>query len=88
MNPPNPSATPLAPISVGGIAIAVPVYLAQATWRNPESGKRRAVQLVGFDTEAGVMDFPGLAPHVSRKRGSPLLRSILTAGSEYGPVTS
>ena len=42
----------------------MPVYLAQASWRNPENGIRRAVQLIGFDTEAGVMDFPGLAPLV------------------------
>jgi putative ABC transport system permease protein len=44
------------------VGAAVPVYLAQASWRNPETGMRRAVQLIGFDTEAGVMDFPGLAP--------------------------
>ena len=46
------------------VRAAVPVYLAQASWRNPETGIRRAVQLIGFDTEAGVMDFPGLAPLV------------------------
>jgi putative ABC transport system permease protein len=40
---------------------AVPVYMAQATWRNPEDGTRRAIQLIGVDTEAGVLDFPGLA---------------------------
>ncbi len=46
------------------VRAAVPLYLAQASWRNPENGTRRAVQLIGFDTEAGVMDFPGLAPLV------------------------
>ena len=46
------------------VQAAVPVYLAQASWRNPENGIRRAVQLIGFDTEAGVMAFPGLAPLV------------------------
>lgn len=46
------------------VRAAVPVYLAQASWRNPETGARRAVQLIGFDTEAGVMAFPGLAPLV------------------------
>jgi putative ABC transport system permease protein len=46
------------------VRAAVPVYLAQASWRNPETGIRRAVQLIGFDTEAGVMDFPGLGPLV------------------------
>ena len=46
------------------VQAAVPIYLAQSTWRNPETGRRRAIQLVGFDTEVGVMDFPGLAPLV------------------------
>ncbi len=46
------------------VLAAAPVYLAQASWRNPENGDRRAVQLIGFDAEAGVMDFPGLQPLV------------------------
>ncbi len=39
---------------------AVPVYMTQATWRNPEDGSRRMIQMVGFDVEAGAMQFEGL----------------------------
>ncbi len=39
---------------------AVPIYLAQATLRNPEGGTRRAVQLIGLDAAAGAVGFPGL----------------------------
>ena len=42
----------------GGGRAAVPVYLAQAAGGTRENGSRRAVQLVGFDTEAGVSPFP------------------------------
>ncbi|MEO3470953.1 ABC transporter permease DevC [Roseomonas sp. CAU 1739] len=42
------------------VAQAVPVYLAQATWRNPQDGSRRAIQMIGFDVEAGAMQFQGL----------------------------
>ncbi|MBR0657754.1 ABC transporter permease DevC [Neoroseomonas oryzicola] len=42
------------------VAQAVPVYLAQSTWRNPEDGSRRAIQMIGFDVEAGAMHFEGL----------------------------
>ena len=35
--------------------------MAQSSWRNPETGTRRAMQLIGFDTESGVMGFPGLS---------------------------
>lgn len=39
---------------------SVPVYMAQVTWRNPENGTRRAIQLVGFDIESDAMGFNGL----------------------------
>ena len=47
-------------LGVPGVQAAVPVYLAQASFRNPETGARRMVQLVGFDMEAGVLQLPGL----------------------------
>lgn len=40
---------------------SVPVYMAQVTWRNPENGTRRAIQLVGFDIESDAMGFNGLS---------------------------
>lgn len=42
------------------VAQAVPVYLTQSTWRNPQDGSRRAIQMIGFDVEAGAMQFEGL----------------------------
>ena len=42
------------------VAQAVPIYLSFATWRNPESGVRRTIQLIGFDTATGAVAFPGL----------------------------
>ena len=65
---------------------AVPVYLAQATWRHPVDGSRRAIQLIGFDMDAGAMRFEGLDPLL------PLLRTPDTAAfdvrsrPEFGPV--
>jgi hypothetical protein len=44
------------------VAQAVPVYLAQATFRNPVDGSRRAVQMIGFDPESGAVQFDGLPP--------------------------
>lgn len=39
---------------------AVPIYLAQSSWRNPQDGSRQTIQLIGFDLDAGVMRFEGL----------------------------
>jgi putative ABC transport system permease protein len=69
------------------VAQAVPVYLAQTTWRNPEDGSRRAIQMIGFDVEAGAMHFEGLDAI------GPALRRIDAVGfdsrsrPEFGDVT-
>lgn len=68
------------------VAAAVPVYLAQATWRNPETGSRRAVQLVGFDTQSGVMDIPGLAPLAEALKRPDTMAFDRRSRPEFGDV--
>jgi putative ABC transport system permease protein len=68
------------------VRAAVPVYLTQATWRNPENGTRRAVQLIGFDIESGVMDFPGLAPLAEALKRQDTIAFDLRSRPEFGPV--
>lgn len=69
------------------VQAAVPVYLAQASWRNPENGSKRAVQLIGFDTEAGVMDFPGLAPLVDTLKRPDTVAFDGRSRPEFGDMT-
>ena len=68
------------------VQAAVPIYLAQSTWRNPETGTRRAIQLVGFDTEAGVMDFPGLMPLVEALKRPDTVAFDRRSRPEFGDV--
>jgi putative ABC transport system permease protein len=65
---------------------AVPVYLAQATWRNPVDGTRRAIQLIGVDTAAGVLDFPGLAPLVDALKGADTVAFDVRSRPEFGDI--
>jgi putative ABC transport system permease protein len=65
---------------------AVPVYLAQATWRNPADGTRRAIQLIGVDVAAGVLEFPGLAPLVDRLKRADTVAFDVRSRPEFGPV--
>lgn len=58
---PIPRARAWQALGVDGVAQAVPIYLAQANWRNPQTGTRRAIQMIGFDPKVGALDFPGLA---------------------------
>ena len=68
------------------VQAAVPVYLAQATWRNPENGSRRPIQIIGFDLEAGVMDFPGLAPLIERLKRPDSMAFDLRSRPEFGDI--
>ena len=65
---------------------AVPVYLAQATWRNPEDGTRRAIQLIGVDTDAGVLDFPGLGPLVEGLKRADTIAFDVRSRPEFGAI--
>ena len=49
-------------LAVPEVAQAVPIYLAQEPWRNPETGTHRVIQLIGFDVQAGAVALPGLPP--------------------------
>ena len=74
-------------LALPDVQAAVPVYLAQASWRNPENGSKRAVQLIGFDTEAGVMDFPGLAPLVDTLKRADTVAFDARSRPEFGDMT-
>lgn len=73
-------------LAVPEVAKAVPVYLAQGTWRNPVNGSRRAIQLIGFDTEAGGVAFPGLAPLIPMLKRPDTIAFDSRSRPEFGPV--
>ncbi|MDB5414699.1 MAG: lipid transporter [Rubritepida sp.] len=68
------------------VAHAVPIYLAQTTWRNPETGRRRAVQLIGLDAEAGAVGFPGLAGLVEALKRPDTIAFDSRSRPEFGPI--
>jgi putative ABC transport system permease protein len=68
------------------VAQAVPVYLAQATWRNPENGTRRAIQMIGFDMEAGAMQFTGLPGVIEALKRPDTVAFDLRSRPEFGDV--
>jgi putative ABC transport system permease protein len=68
------------------VAGAVPIYLAQGTWRNPQTGVRRAIQLIGFDMEAGAVSFPGLGPSIPALKRPDTVAFDSRSRPEFGPV--
>ncbi len=68
------------------VAQSVPVYLAQSTWRNPEDGSRRAIQMIGFDVGAGAMDVEGLDAIASALRRVDAVGFDTRSRPEFGNV--
>ena len=68
------------------VQAAVPIYMAQSSWRNPETGTRRAMQMIGFDTESGVMGFPGLASLIQTLKEPDTLAFDQRSRPEFGDV--
>jgi putative ABC transport system permease protein len=73
-------------LAVEEVAQAVPIYLAQSSWRNPVDGSKRALQLVGFDTEAGAVAFPGLAALIEPLKRPDTMAFDDRSRPEFGPV--
>lgn len=73
-------------LAVEGVAAAAPVYLAQASFRNPETGTRRTIQMIGFDVEAGVLDLPGLAAVREALKQPDTFAFDARSRPEFGPV--
>ncbi|EFH12318.1 ABC transporter permease DevC [Pseudoroseomonas cervicalis] len=68
------------------VAQSVPIYMAQSTWRNPENGERRTIQLVGFDIEAGAMRFEGLERVAEALKRPDTVAFDRRSRPEFGPV--
>ena len=68
------------------VQAAVPVYMAQTAWRNPETGTRRSVQIIGYDTESGVMGFTGLEPLVETLKQPDTIAFDRRSRPEFGNV--
>jgi putative ABC transport system permease protein len=83
---PFPRARAFQALALPEVERTVPIYLAQSAWRNPADGSRRTIQLIGVDTDAGVMDFPGLAPLIPALRRPDTAAFDNRSRPEFGPV--
>ncbi len=75
-------------LAVPEVAVAVPIYMTQAIWRNPVNGSHRAIQLIGFDTEAGAVSFPGLAELIPALKRPDTIAFDWKSRPEFGPVSA
>ncbi len=83
---PLPRARAFQTLALPEVAEAVPVYMTQISWRNPETGARRMIQLVGFDMQAGAMRFPGLDAVADALKRPDTVAFDIRSRPEFGDV--
>ena len=70
------------------IALAVPIYLAQTKFRNPDTGRQRTIQLIGFDPEAGAVQFQGLEALTDPLKRIDTIAFDRRSRPEFGPIAT
>jgi putative ABC transport system permease protein len=85
---PLPRARAWQTLAVPEVERAVPIYLAQATWRNPLDGSRRSIQLIGLDVEADAVAFEGLPPLKDALKAPDTGAFDLRSRPEFGPMAT
>jgi putative ABC transport system permease protein len=83
---PLPRARAWQALAIPEVESAVPIYLAQATWRNPADGTRRAIQLIGLDVEVDVVALEGLPPLRDALKAPDTAAFDLRSRPEFGPI--
>jgi putative ABC transport system permease protein len=83
---PIPRARAHQALALPEVTQSVPVYMAQASWRNPVDGSRRAIQLIGFDVEARAMQFTGLDALADALKRVDSVAFDARSRPEFGPV--
>lgn len=83
---PLPRARAFQTLADPDVVVAVPIYLAQTGFRNPETGRKRTVQLIGLDAEVGAVAFTGLAPLVDALKRPDTFAFDLRSRPEFGPI--
>jgi len=74
-------------LAVPEVTQAVPIYLAQAPWRNPATGTHRVIQLIGFDVQAGAIAIPGLAALATALTRSDTVAFDSRSRPEFGDIS-
>ncbi len=83
---PLPRARAFQTLADPDVTVAVPIYLAQTGFRNPETGRKRTVQLIGLDAEVGAVAFTGLAPLIEALKRPDTFAFDVRSRPEFGPI--
>jgi putative ABC transport system permease protein len=73
-------------LAVEGVRAISPVYMYQATWKNPYTLEARSIFALGIDPEGDVLDAPGIAENLPQIRRQDVILFDAASRPEHGPI--
>ena len=63
-----------------------PIYLSYGSWRNPETGGKRSLMVIGIDPEDNVLDVPEVQQNLSQLRRADVVLYDRASREEFGNI--
>ena len=71
-----------------GVASVTPVYTGMVPWKNPETGRRRDIFVLGIDPTRDVLDIPEVRSQLALVRHPDVVLFDEFSRPEYGPIAA
>ncbi|HAC62212.1 MAG TPA: ABC transporter, partial [Cyanothece sp. UBA12306] len=73
-------------LSVNTVQSVTPMYLGIGSWKNPLTGKERAVFTLGVNPEKNVVNLPGVAENIAAVKQQDTVLFDQGSRAEFGPI--
>lgn len=73
-------------LGVEGVASVEPLYLGQASFKNPIDGTERTIFAIGFNPRSALLDMPGIAENLEKIRNPGVVIFDSIRRPEFGPI--
>jgi putative ABC transport system permease protein len=77
-----------AALKVPGVAVATPVYLGDAKWRDPSGGQRVDITVIGIDAKSPVFAVPGIERQTAAIERPDTMLVDNSTRTIFGPLTT
>ena len=73
-------------LGVEGVASVEPLYLGQASFKNPSDGTERTIFAIGFNPRSALLNMPGIAENLDKIRNPGVVIFDSIRRPEFGPI--
>lgn len=75
-------------LALKAVASVHPIYIDFASWKNPQTGKLRNIQVIGFNPKEQVFNLPGVQQNIDKIKTPDVVLFDRGSREEFGPVAA